>query len=63
MARAQQQETVQAKDLDSEKAAGVGSEPKVDKYPERPYWDALTDEHRKVLEEAGQLPPKPPKGD
>lgn len=57
MARAS--ESVQAKDLDSEKSAGVGGEPKVDKYEERSYWDALTPEHRKVLEEAGQLPPKP----
>lgn len=53
-------DAVQAKDLGSDKAAEVGSsEVPVDKYPERSYWDALTDEHRKVLEEAGQLPPKP----
>lgn len=35
---------------------------KVENYPERSYYEALSDEHRKVLEEAGQLPPKPSKG-
>jgi len=28
----------------------------IDDYPARPYADAITPEHRKVLEDAGQLP-------
>ena len=35
------------------------SEVKIDKYEERPYFDALSDEHKKVLADNGQLPPKP----
>lgn len=54
----QKKGTVDARKLD---AAGSDAdvEAKVDKYEERSYWDALTPEHRKVLEEAHQLPPKP----
>ena len=52
--------TVQGKKLDTAEPSG---EVQVEKYEERTYWDALTDEHRAALEEAGQLPPKPASDD
>jgi hypothetical protein len=37
-------------------AAAPAQEPVVGDYPERPYAQAVTAEHRAVLEEAGQFP-------
>ena len=48
--------TTKREKQEAELEAPAEGEVKVDDYPERPYLEAITDEHRKVLEEAHQLP-------
>jgi hypothetical protein len=47
--------TKREKSEEKDTAPGDG-DAKVDNYPERPYLEAVTPEHRKALEEWGLLP-------